>query len=174
LEILWGLVLGIWSFNALLPAEQVVLRLGFFLALFPILDVLLRDTATALAFAGILEFAGVVVGLATAEAFAIILAGAILDFGRFFDGGFLARRGRGAAVVAGVTAVYGGAAEQTGDGSRGDKCASGSFHEFCFVGADYLLSAGEARTFKRKMLNLRPPPPPFKKGGIIRDYLGLE
>src|ERR1700734_3238882 len=73
--------------------------------LLPILDVFVGDGAAALAFAGILEFAGVVAGFAAAEALAIIAPAAILNFRSFPGGRFLAGRRRGAAFVGGIVSV---------------------------------------------------------------------
>lgn len=69
--------------------------MGLFLFLFPDSDVFLGDLASALAFAGVFEFAIVIGGFATADALAIVLPGAIVDLWGFFDGRHFARGGIG-------------------------------------------------------------------------------
>jgi len=98
---------------------------GFLLLFFPILDVFLGQRATTLAFAGIFEFAGVVVGLAAAQALAVIVAGAIVDLrhllGRsgFAGGGVGLGAGGGVGAIR-VTLPNCGTAQQAGHGGNQD------------------------------------------------------
>jgi hypothetical protein len=105
---------------------------GFFLMFFPVLDVFFGERATTLAFAGVLEFAGVVVGFASTQPLAVIVAGAFVDLRHLLGGSGFAGRGVGLGAGGGVRGIRvtlpdSRAAEQAGHG--GDQDFSGHiFH----------------------------------------------
>ncbi len=113
------------------------MRLLFFMFFLPVLDVLGRDFATAFAFAGILEFAVVIAGLATAQALAVIFPGAALKLGHFLRRRRLAQRGfsrggvggRGRFGAVGTAVLESGAVEQTGNRGRNQDFSGVGLHK---------------------------------------------
>ena len=89
----------------------------------PGFDVVVGNMAAAEAFAGVQELAGVFGGLATTDPLAVVVAGAVVDFGSLGQRGDFA--GFGATGIEGGTALVGGSAgEQSTDGG-------GPLEKFC-------------------------------------------
>jgi hypothetical protein len=104
---------------------------GFLLLFLPVFDVLLGDFAAALALAGVLELALVLLGLASADALAIVQSGAIVDFWRLFEGSDLAGGGvgvgRGVGAI-GITLPNGGTAQKARHGGGGQDFSGSILH----------------------------------------------
>jgi hypothetical protein len=91
----------------------------------PILNVFLGQRAAALAFAGVFEFAGMVVGFASTQGLALIVPGAIVDLRHLLGGSNFARRDVSRSTDNGIRSVSitlpdGSATQQTGHGGGQD------------------------------------------------------
>ena len=96
-------------------------RSRFLLLLFPVLYIFFGERAATLAFAGVFEFTGVVVGLASAQTLALVVPGAIVDLRHLLGGSGFAGSGigvGGGVRAIGITLPNGCAAEQAGHGGR--------------------------------------------------------
>ena|SRR5665213_428354 len=100
--------------------------LFFLLFLLPGFDVLGGYFATAFALAGILKFAAVIATLAASDALAIVLPGAVMRLGGFFERGHFSRDG-----ISGVATPFreSRAGDQSCHCGGHDQCSGCLFHK---------------------------------------------